>query len=209
MVRPRTLRLLAAAFAASAAAQLAHAQAAANPVLINPNPAPKRNDAPPAAHAISPEVASQLQAAAPKYNPPPPKPAKKPDEEEVDARDLDKPRNGIIRLNRIIVKPMTPFITPQAVNTDKGAKDIAMRKYISEVDRAMNRFTIPLFGQSMEQRAMAMYQEDERLKNISDTRDMARMVGSSDSAQGSYILKESQKTFMRTSDFGWNGGGPR
>jgi hypothetical protein len=158
---------------------------------------------------ISPEVASQLQAAAPKYAPPPPKPAKKPADEEVDARDIDKPRNGIIRLNRIIVRPMTPYITPQAVNTDRGSKDIAMRKYMSEVDRAMNHFTLPLFGTSMEQRAMAMQAEDDRLKGISDTRDMARMVGSSDSAQGSYILKESQKTFMRTSDFGWNGGGPR
>ena len=64
-------------------------------------------------------------------------------------------------------------------------------------------FTLPLFGQSIESRAMAMYAEDERLKNISDMKDAANTVGKGDAAQGSYILRESQKTFMRTSAEAW------
>jgi hypothetical protein len=128
----------------------------------------------------------------------------------VDAREVDKPRNGIIRLPKYIVQePKAAVLTERAVNTDKGIKEIAMRRYITDMDRALNGFTLPLFGSSMESRAMAMYAEDERLKNISDMKDAASTVGKSDAAQGSYILKESQKTFMRTGDFGWQGGGPK
>jgi hypothetical protein len=209
MVR-RTLKILAAALAIGASGAVALAQSAPNSVLVNPTPAPKRPEQPTRPRVISPEVAAQLQASAPKYAPPPPKPAPKPEDEMVDARDVDKPRNGIIRLPKYIVQePKSPLLNERAISTDKGIKDIAVRRYITEMDRAMNGYTLPLFGQSMEARAMAMYAEDERLKNISDMKDAASTVGKSDAAQGAYILKESQKTFMRTSDFGWNGGGPK
>jgi hypothetical protein len=209
MARLRLLKTFTTLFSAGAFAAVVCAQtAASNSVLIDPTPAKKQPEAPRAARAISPEVSAQLQAYAPKYVPPPPKPAPKPEEEAVDARDVDKPRNGIIRLPKYIVQePKSPVLNERAISTEKGIKDIAVRRYISEMDRVLNGFSLPFIGSSVEQRAMAMYAEDERLKNISDMKDAASTVSKGDAAQGAYILKESQKTFMRTSDFGWQGGG--
>ena len=84
-----------------------------------------------------------------------------------------------------------------------------MRRYISDVDRALNRFTLPLFGSSKEARALAMYAEDERLRNMAELQDTATAVSQADAAAGTYIRRESEKTFMRSSDFGWSSGPPK
>ena len=160
--------------------------------------------------AISPEVAAQLSAVTPKYSPPAPKPPPTPEEEQVDLREIDKPKNAIVRLPKYIVQEeKPPVFSERTVNTQKGLASIAVRRYISETDRALNRFTLPLFGTSMEARALAMYAEQERLDNMGKLRENAVDANKSDPAAGEYIRRESQKTFLRSSDFGWQGGGPK
>ena len=213
MARTFTRSLLAATFAAGWICSDARAQptvpAAKPPVLAGapaeqstPPPAPKRT------RVISPEVAAALAAATPKYTPPPPPPPKpepKPEEELPDLRDIDKPKNEIVRLPKFMVREQKPVIfTERAIHTAKGLTDIAMKRYITDADRALNRYTIPLFGTSAEARAMAMYAEDERLKNITDLRDAGVDAARVDPAAGSYILKETQQTYLRSSDFGWS-----
>lgn len=177
--------------------------------------APKKEDAPPSANpteatrrrAISSEAASALSAAMPKYSEVTPRPIPKPVTEEVDMRDVDKPRNQIIRLNPIVVREKKPAIlTERAVTTDKGLEDIAVRRYISEMDRVLNRFNIPFVGASLQSRAMTMYEEDERLKNMSDLKANAVDAAKSDPAAGQYILRQTNQTYMRNGDFGWRGG---
>jgi hypothetical protein len=187
------------------------AAAPTSPVLA-PSPAEK---APPPAppkrsRVISPEVAAALAAAAPKYTPPAPKPEPKPESELPDMREIDKPANQIIRLPKVIVQePRSPVFTERSISTPKGLTDIAMRRYISDVDRAMNRFTLPLFGTSKEARALEMYAEDERLRNMSELEATATAVSAADAAGGTYIRRETEKTFMRSSDFGWSSGPPK
>lgn len=228
MAHSPTLTLVTAAFGFAALVPLASAQsapAATSPILAprtetaaaatSPILAPPAETAPAApaqkrTRAISSEVAAALAAASPKYSPPPPKPEPKPESEQVDLRDVDKPKNGIVRLPKYIVQePKPPVFTERAINTRKGLTDIAVRRYISDADRALNRFTLPLFGTSAEQRALAMYAEDERLKNMSDLQDNANAASKSDPAAGAYIRREAQKTYLRTSEFSWNGGNPR
>ncbi|MBI5693843.1 MAG: hypothetical protein HZC55_27525 [Verrucomicrobia bacterium] len=213
MARLATHFLFSATFAVMAGPDL-RAQTAppASPIL---NAAPADTPAPSSSsprrsRAISGEAAAALAAAAPKYTPPPPKPPPKPEEEMVDMREVDKPKNAIVRLPKYIVQEKKPAVFRERdIHTEKGLTDIAMRRYMSEADRALNRWTLPLFGISKEARARAMYEEDERLQNMSDLRDAGVNATRSDPAAGSYILRESQKTFLRSSDFGWNGGGPR
>lgn len=167
-------------------------------------PASRRN------RAISGDVAAALAAASPKYSPPPPKPEPTPVEEQPDLRELDKPKNGIVRLPKYIVQePKPPVFTERSIHTEKGLTDIAMRRYISDADRALNRFTLPLFGTSKEARALAMYAEDERLRNMAELEDAAITASKSDAAAGTYIRKEAQKTYLRSSDFGWSSGPPK
>jgi hypothetical protein len=215
MVRSLQFRFVTAAISVAALWPAAFAQTAVTPATspvlapsqaekAPPPAAPKRN------RAISSEVAAALAAASPKYTPPPPKPEPKPEEQLPDMREIDKPKNTIVRLPKVIVRePKPPIFTERSVHTEKGLTDIAVRRYISDADRALNRFTLPLFGTSMEARAMAMYAEDERLRNMSELRDAAIDAGKTDPATGDYIRKESQKTYLRSSDFGWSSGPPR
>lgn len=160
--------------------------------------------------AMSAGVAAALAAASPKYTPPPPKAEPKPEEELVDMREVDKPKNRIIRLPEYIVRePKPPVFTERSIHTEKGLTDVAVRRYISDVDRALNRFTLPLFGSSKEARALAMYAEDERLRNMAELRDRAASASEADAEAGTYIRRETDQTFMRTSDFGWSSGPPQ
>jgi hypothetical protein len=217
MVWNTPIKLISLGLTAAACSVGALAQQAPRPSLLvpaAPPPAAKsgstEREAPRRARAISPEVAAQLAASAPKYTPAPPEPEPKPEETMVDMREVDKPRNGIIRLPKYIVQePQPPVFTERSVNTKKGLTAIAMGRYMSEADRALNRFTLPLFGTSRESRALAMYAEDERLKNMAELNENARGAAQADPAQGTYILREAQKTYLRTRDFGWQGGAPK
>src|SRR4051812_22493734 len=205
MARYNELKIFSTAFAIAALSSVGHAQAltsqpsasASSPIL-----APATEKAPPPSgpkrtRPISSEAAAALAAASPKYTPAPPKPEPKPESEQVDMRDVDKPKNGIVRLPKYIVQEAKPPVFRERdINTQKGLTDIAMRRYISDADRALNRFTLPLFGSSMQARALAMYAEDERLKNMSDLNDAAAAASKSDAAAGTYIKREAQKTYM-------------
>lgn len=187
--------------------------------------------------AISGDVATMLAQTMPKFTPPPPAPPpltpvelaqKKADEAaaaaaeaEADLRDRDKPKNGIIRLPKYVVQEQRPVIfTEREINTKKGLREIAMRRYISDADRALNRFTLPLFGgggwspgsgqgSASEERALAMYAEDERLKNMADLADNTNMIMRSDPNAGATAKDAAQKTFLRSSQFGYGGMAPK
>jgi len=190
------------------AQETAKNEPAASPVLVSPRPRESPRQAPKRTRAVSSSVAAQLAAVMPKYEPPPPAKTQEPapESELVDMREIDRPRNEIIRLPDYIVKePAPPVFSERAISTDKGLADIAVRRYISEVDRALNRFTIPLFGISKEKRALAMYAEDERLQNMAALADAANTVSVSDAAAGDYVRKEARKTYLRSSQFGYGG----
>lgn len=174
-----------------------------------PEQRPERPPAPKRTRAISPAVAAQLAASTPKFDPAPPTPPPKPQEELPDMREIDKPRNTIIRLPQYVVQEEKPVVlSERAVHTQQGLADLAVRRYISDADRALNRFTLPLFGRSVEERALMMYAEEERLRNMAELADNAAMVSTTDKAAGAYVKREADKTYLRSSDFGWRGNSP-
>lgn len=188
----------------------APASSSGSPVLVQKEDDVSQASAPRRARPISGGVAAALAAAGPKYTPPPPKQERPPEAEQQDLRELDKPKNTIVRLPDYIVQEKKPAVfTERTISTEKGLTDIAVRRYISDLDQALNRFTLPFFGSSYKARAMTMYQEDERLRNMADLNAAAEGASKSDPAAGAYIRRETQETFMRTSDFGWNGGAPK
>lgn len=190
--------------AAALRAQSAPAPAP-SPVLAAPEEKPAPPSAPKRNRAISSGVAAALAAASPKYTPPAPKPPPTPEAEKPDMRDVDKPANTIVRLPKYIVQEKKPVIfSERAIHTTKGLTEIAMKRYLTETDRVLNRFRIPILTMTNEERALAMYAEDERLKNMSDLHDTAVAAGMSDPSMGTYIKKESEKTYLRSSDFGWS-----
>lgn len=221
MVRPVPIPRLLPVLAALGFASALGAQTAPPPVFSAP-PAPVSpadgattgSTAPKRDRAISSGVAAALAATMPKYAPPP-KPVEKPPEEDLpDLRETDKPRNGIVRLPKFVVRePRPPVFTERQINTKQGLANVAMRRYLTDADRALNSFTLPFFsplstapGTSNEKRALAMYAEDERLKNMSDVADQTNMVMKSDPAAGTKMKSDAQQFFMRRADFGRDSG---
>ncbi len=224
MVRTDSFKLLSMAVVLLAAGQPAWAQATPPQPLPQPSApaspgspvfAEKKDEGnqatgPRRTRAVSGGVAAALAAAGPKYTPPAPQPERPPEAEQRDLRETDKPKNTIVRLPDYIVQEKKPAVfSERTISTEKGLTDIAVRRYISDLDHALNRFTLPLFGSSYQARAVSMYQEDERLRNMADLNGAAEGASKSDPAAGAYIRRETQETFMRTSDFGWNGGAPK
>jgi len=164
--------------------------------------------APARPRAISSGVAAMLATNMPKFVPQAPKPASA--DGDVDSQyENEQPRNGIIRLPKMVVREPRPIIfSERAIHTKQGLADLAFRRYISETDRALNRFTLPLFGISAQARALQMYAEDERLRNMSNLDDAVRIVSLTDEGGGMYLKRAAQQTYMRTQDFGWSSRGP-
>ena len=151
--------------------------------------------------AISGNLASSLAASMPKYNPPP-KP--KPEDDDVDLREVDKPKNGIIRLPKYTVQEKKPPVFRERdIFNRAGFAALAQKRYLSNAYRALNSFTLPLFGTSPEDHALAMYAEDERLQNMSDLKSTARDVGVTNPADAAALRKATNDTYQRTSDFGF------
>jgi hypothetical protein len=158
-----------------------------NNLPTTPAPKPKRD------RAISDELASALAASRPKFNPPP-KP--KPEDENVDLREVDKPRNGIIRLPKYTVQGQRPPVFRERdLYSLSNRTSLAMERY-----RGLN------FGpfSSLNRRyAVAMYEDQERLDNMADLNDTADAIGRADPEAGTYIRRATSETFMRSSDFGY------
>ena len=120
---------------------------------------------------VSDNLAAALADTMPKFNPPPPKPKKT---EEEEGLAYGKPKNGIVRLPRVVVEGRRPPIfTERQVNTDKGLQQIAVKRYFGGAAQALNKKHIPIIGQSNEAIAMQMWAEDERLRHITDFNDRA------------------------------------
>lgn len=180
------------------------AAAEAKPAAPTAAPEAKTDATPAEPRRYRSTLAASLADSMPKYDPPKPVVKKEEDEDDVDLRDVDKPKNRIVRLPKYTVqgnKP--PIFRERDVNTQKGLASIAMRRYLSDADRALNKFQLPLFGASNEARALAMYQEDERLKNMSDLDDAARTASKADPKEAADIKRMNQDAHMRWSDFGY------
>ena len=156
---------------------------------------PKRVSASPNSDQVSSAITAGIT-----YQPPKPKPARtKP---EVDQRDIDKPRNGIVRLPKYTVEGERPAIFAERnLYTAKGLADLAAQRHLSSFDRNfLNKYDV--FGYSKE-RAMQMYRDDERQKNMADTNDkiyMLRQTGSSDEADR--LKQDSYDSYYRPAPAG-------
>lgn len=171
----------------------AESRAGSDPrVMTRPTPAPE----PTRERALSPALAAALAERMPRYNPPPP--PREPTEEEIAAA---QPKNKIIRLPAVVVEEKRPPVfTERDVHTRKGMAELAVSRYLSELDRGvLNRYTLPLFGQSQEKRAMEAYLEEERLRHMDTAADREATIRASEGTDAAREFRETTNaTFIRT-----------
>ncbi len=152
---------------------------------------------------VSPEVASALAAAMPKYEPP--KPEEPLTEEELaDLREVDRPRNTIIRLPEYVVQEKPPPVFRERdLHTQRGLADLAKRRFFSEAAQGLNRYRLPLFGQGIDSYALMMREEEERLQNITSLKETADAVGSVDPKNAASIRRATNDAYIRRDGFGY------
>jgi hypothetical protein len=155
--------------------------------------------------SVSAKIAADLSLGMPKFNPPTPTPV--PTAEPQDMRDVDKPKNGIIRLPKYVVREARPPIfRNRDLYTKEGILDLTMKSHAGLMFgnilglNANNKPGSP---------AYQMMVDDQRQENMDDLADTAHaMARGGDSAESSYILQQSQATYSRGGAWDWSGTGP-
>lgn len=133
--------------------------------------------------------------------------------DDVDLRDIDKPRNAIIRLPKYIVEgERPPVFTEKEINTRKGLADLAVKRYLSSVQQGLNNTHLPaiLGGLSNEDIAMQMYREDQRVKAQADYNEKLSLFRAAGAKEADQMKKEADAALKQQGTFSTPGrGGPQ
>jgi hypothetical protein len=170
------------------------------PILVMPTPStPTPAPAMSASHAVSPDTAAKLAVVAPKFDSVPPKPettdAPAKPTEPIDLREIDKPRNTIIRLPNYLVQEEKPsVIKEREVLTPKARLENAYKKH-----PGLHVGSLPFL--SNDGIALFMQQEDERLERKSEFEDLVSLLRFGDPAHAA-VKSEVEQAFMREARFG-------
>jgi hypothetical protein len=153
-----------------------------------PTESKKRN------RAISGETSSALSAG---FSYQPPKPVEPSENDLVDQRDIDKPRNEIIRLPKYMVEGVRPpvFSERNLYSKDDFAK-LAMQRYLGK--NGLNKYQL---GKTGEAYALQMYWDDERLKNMMEgDRQVSLYRAAGDEEKAAKVEAENRSMFLRVND---------
>lgn len=71
------------------------------------------------------------------------------------------------------------------------------RYFLSETDHALNRFTLPLFGRTPEQRALARFREDQRLEHLTVLKERVAFLEQTDPAAAKELKNDLYSLALR------------
>jgi hypothetical protein len=144
--------------------------------------------------AISGETSSALSAG---YSYQPPKPVAPIDDEAVDQREVDKPRNEIIRLPKYMVEGVRPPVFAERnLYSKEDFSKLAIQRYLGK--GPLNKYQL---GKSGEVYALQMYWDDQRLQNMMEgDRQVSLYRVGGDEAKAAKVEEENRSTFLRVND---------
>jgi len=156
-------------------------------VLADDKPAAPAAKPAPAVAASTPATAAPNQfliPGLPAYSPPPP----------VEAQPAQAPNPDVLELPKMVVKQKPrPRLTPEIMVTKKAfGEDLAKQKF-SGLDQALNKFTIPLFGTSMADRALEDYEREKREQMTKDTAVISKALETVDPAEAKSLKDAATK----------------
>ncbi len=97
----------------------------------------------------------------------------------------DKPADpDVLELPKMVIKQKPrPRLTPEIMVTRQGfGEDLAKLKF-SALDQALNKFTLPLFGTSVAERALEEHEREKKAQLAADTAVIAKAVEQIDPAE--------------------------
>jgi hypothetical protein len=151
-------------------------------------------------HIQSSELADALTSSMPKYSPPPKPGDEKSGDGEADLRDVDKPKNTIIRLPQVVVREQrSPVFTEREDLTQKGLDDLALKRFLGLDPSQMNSPLAAAITRGLFQSyANQQYADAERQSNMADlSQTAAAFARGGDAAESEYIKRASDDTYAR------------
>lgn len=170
-------------------------QAEAAPTASTVAPVPGGSSAA-RARLVSPEIAARLAAGVPKYEPLA-IPASPPAEPGPDLREIDRPRNTIVRLPPYLVpdrKP-PPMLKEREIQTPRARLELALKTFPGA--RLGSFWIFNNHGI-----ALAMLAEEERLERKREFEDLVSLMWFSDPAEQTKAKEAVDQAFVRRRDFG-------
>lgn len=141
--------------------------------------------------AVSPDLSAKIGSANPKFSPPKESEIAKP-EELPDMRDIDKPRNGIIRLPKVMVEePKVPVFNQRELLTPTGKLELALKRH-----PGLRFGSLPFLSNNAI--ALFMLEEEQRLERKAEMQDLAGLYRYSDPGAGAAAKAEADKVFIRS-----------
>jgi hypothetical protein len=131
---------------------------------------------PPATTAEAPATPrEQLAATLPKYDPPPPEQPKQ----------LDKVADpDVLELPKMTVKQKPrPRLNADIVYSRQNLGDKLAKEKFSDLDRALNKFTLPLFGAGMAERALEEHEREKKEQLNLDVLNLSKALEQADPAE--------------------------
>ena len=184
----------------------ASAAAPASPTAATPTATPATAQTG-SSSATSPQAASSHRSSVPglgSFTFEPSAAEKKHAEEQAKAElevEEEKPRNGIVRLPTYQVnEDRPPVFTKKQLDTAKGLRADAVKKYISPAQEALNFVRLPswLGGMSNEDIAMDMYHDQLRLDTRRDLlHEASQLQAAGDNDSADELRLQSQDLYLR------------
>lgn len=189
-----------------------------NPPVDPPSPAVSASDprdsSPDRVRSLSPAIAARLAERMPKFTPPNPpsvttsSAAPSPILADAnstppapDLRELDRPRNTIIRLpNYVVQEEKPPAFKERHILTPRGHLALAFKRY-----PGLRFGSLPFFSNAGV--ALTMLEEDYRLERKAEMENLAGLVVVP--TDRTRAKTEVQNAFLRASEYGYDGMGPK
>jgi hypothetical protein len=150
------------------------------------------------ARAVSPAMAEKLLLNAPKFVPPKPEGEKAP--ELPDRRELDKPKNGIIRLpNYVVREPKPPTFPERELLTPQGKLDLAYKRH-----PGLRLGSLPFL--SNDRIALFMLEEEHHLERLAEMNELFSILRAGNDSDTAKVKAQTEASFIRKNDWATNGG---
>jgi len=87
---------------------------------------------------------------------------------------------------------------PPVRTSDQILTDMALERYFTgEFDRTLNRFTLPLFGRTPEERCLVRLREDQRIEQLAVLKDRIGSIEQTDPAAAAGLREEMYSLSLR------------
>jgi len=93
----------------------------------------------------------------------------------------------------VVKQKPRPRLTPDVVMTRQGLGDQLAKQKFSELDRVLNKFTLPLFGTGMAERALEDYEREKKQQLNQDVLTISKALETSDPSEAKALREAAAK----------------